>query len=221
MNYIPIVASNQANSFYISDSTVPQMGLEQAFYEWPGLNIDTIAPQIYAFNGGNWFNNFFTGIQQTFTLTPQNAISLNSPKVTAERTPIEVKGIDYSIMGSDASKIKLLRPEMQRKVYQMFQYAKSKGWTLSITSAYRSTQKQTYLYNEWKAGRHKVPVVAKPGTSRHEFGCAVDISVSGHGASAEEMGKFGESIGLRWGGHWSRNRETWHFDLDPKKTADV
>ena len=59
-----------------------------------------------------------------------------------------IPSINYNIIGSDAAKMRRLRPEIQRKVGAMFKYAQSKGWTLQITSGYRSTQEQTHLYNE-------------------------------------------------------------------------
>lgn len=186
---------------------------------------------LFANNNVNYFNGCWGGAlpQLNTWNTPQftynNSRRTSSPRTKGsgsvkieERTSITVEGIDYSIMGQYASQVKLLRPEMQRKVELMFKHAKEKGWTLTLSSGYRSTAEQKKLYDRWIAGEYDVPVVAKPGTSRHEFGCAVDINVSGNGASAAEMGRYGRSIGLRWGGDWSSNREEWHFDLDPSTT---
>lgn len=47
---------------------------------------------------------------------------------------------------------------------------------LNVVSGRRSNAEQTRLYNDWKAGKRNVPVVAKPGTSKHESGFAADIS---------------------------------------------
>ncbi len=194
------------------------------FNQLPALNFNTFNSQASKPDYGSLFGNFNFNFGSGFQM---NSIYNNNNSgfygAHADRKAITVDDIDYSIMGKDAAKVKLLRPEMQVKVYQMFLHAKEKGWTMTITSGYRSTQKQTYLYNEWKAGRYDVPVVAKPGTSRHEFGCAVDISVTCNGVSSSEieaeMGRYGKSIGLRWGGDWGSKRENWHFDIDPKKTS--
>ena len=180
---------------------------------------------IFGFNPVNYqiptpsFNNTFNSGS---VLKPS---STSKYKYAPDRKQITVDDVDYSVMGAYASQIKLLRPEMQRKVEKMFIYAQEQGWKMTITSGYRSTKKQAALYDKWIKGEYDVPVVAAPGTSRHEFGCAVDISITCKGKNsdnlAKEMGKYGESIGLRWGGSWSKNKENWHFDLDPKKTPDA
>ena len=106
----------------------------------------------------------------------------------------------------------------------MYKYAKDKGWTIQITSGYRSTAEQKRLYDKWiedkNAGRKTVPVVAEPGTSRHEFGCAVDFYVNGgEGPEQKELGEYAvRELGLRWGQNWSKDQEAWHFDLDPSTT---
>ncbi len=143
---------------------------------------------------------------------------LNKKYEVKEGTTFNVEGIDYDIMGKYAEEVKLLRPKMQEKTFEMFKYANLKGWTMIIESGYRSSKVQKHIYKEWKAGRFKSPLVAKPGTSRHEFGCAIDITISGEGSTYAAMGRFGQSIGLSWGGAWKANAECWHFELDPSKT---
>ena len=194
---------------------------QYSIYDFDNLNC-----QMALLNSKNWSNSFnfnIGNIRPLDNLFGTNNIKNNSNIGNISRTELAVSGIDYSIMGKDAAKVKLLRLEMQQKVYAMYKYAKSKGWTMSITSGYRSTQTQKSLYDKWISGNYDVPVVAKPGTSRHEFGCAVDIRVSDNGKSSKEimaeMGRYGESIGLRWGGNWKKNKEIWHFDIDPKATA--
>lgn len=158
--------------------------------------------------------------------TPASGVSASSSVSSAtgpevpDGTSITVSGIDYSIFGSDAAEIKKLRPEMQKKVEKLYKYAKSKGWKMTLTCGYRSNETQRRIYNDWKAGRHKAPTVAAPGTSRHEFGCAVDIRINGKSektAEFNELGKYATSsaVGLRWGREF---REDWHFDLNPKNT---
>ncbi len=93
------------------------------------------------FNQGDIFNNIsFGNMNQTPCVVSESNDFENNIE---ERTSITVEDVDYSIMGSEASKVKLLRPEMQRKVYEMFKYAQSKGWKMTISSGYRSTQRQT------------------------------------------------------------------------------
>src|SRR5688500_13426756 len=49
------------------------------------------------------------------------------------------------------------------------------GGRVTIGSGWRSSAQQTDLYTRWKNGTYDVPVVAKPGTSNHETGHAIDF----------------------------------------------
>lgn len=64
-----------------------------------------------------------------------------------------------------------LNPAFRKKLAAMFR-ANPK---LTLSSGWRSTEQQRHLYNEWRAGRHKVPSVARPGHSNHEKGLAADV----------------------------------------------
>lgn len=139
-----------------------------------------------------------------------------SGEILPDGTVFEVAGIDYSIFGNYANQIKRLRPLMQQKMELMFKYAKNKGWKITFNSMFRSYAEQEHLYNEYLAGRGNL--AAKPGTSRHEFGCAVDLKVNGSSKNWQtaELGRYAQTIGMRWGGNTIN--EPWHFDLDPAKT---
>jgi peptidoglycan L-alanyl-D-glutamate endopeptidase CwlK len=69
-------------------------------------------------------------------------------------------------------------------------------------------------------------IVTKTLTSIHEFGCAFDVAISRAGTviweikadinannipDYEEIGKIGESLGLRWGGRFT-SRDYVHFE---------
>lgn len=72
---------------------------------------------------------------------------------------------------------------------------------VEIVSGYRTTEEQQRLFADWQAGRSRLPA-AKPGTSYHEYGLAVDVAVSPPGALSA-FGQFAESRGLRWGGRFA------------------
>lgn len=225
INYVPMVTSNSDTFSCNSDSFVLQNSGDFIIGEYSPFNLNTATSQTFTLNGWGWLDDLkfkFDGIKELFRPATKSNASLLALQKSVDRKPITVEGIDYSIMGNDASRIKLLRPDMQRKVYEMFKYAKEKGWKIYISSTYRSTREQAYLYNEWINGRYNVPIVAKPGTSRHEFGCAIDFYVNGGtGSEQQELGRYAtQTLGLRWGQNWSKNKEAWHFDLDPAETAD-
>jgi hypothetical protein len=52
-------------------------------------------------------------------------------------------------------------------------FARSHGWHGSVTSGFRSYAEQAALYQRYL---HGGPLAAKPGTSSHEFGQAVDVT---------------------------------------------
>lgn len=71
--------------------------------------------------------------------------------------------------------------------------AKAAGITLTITSGFRTMEKQTELYNEyqkqlklWNEGKRstKPTPAARPGYSNHQNGTAIDIAVEGNNPSS-------------------------------------
>ena len=58
-------------------------------------------------------------------------------------------------------------------------FKKATGLDLLITSGYRTYAEQKSLYDRWKKGTFFAPSVARPGTSLHESGRALDLRDSG------------------------------------------
>lgn len=69
-----------------------------------------------------------------------------------------------------------------------------------VTSTVRSTSEQARLYRRFLAGQSKFPV-AKPGTSRHEQGRAIDMVARPE--VLRGLGEWWESLGGRWGGRFN------------------
>lgn len=108
-----------------------------------------------------------------------------------------------------------LQPKMQEKVRKLEAFARSKGITFRICSGYRTPQKQQSLIDKYGTRR-----AASVNGSPHRSGRAIDISTNGILTEAQctMLGKYAESIGMRWGGRWggpgsSTQRERWHFDI--------
>jgi hypothetical protein len=87
------------------------------------------------------------------------------------------------------------------------EYKKRTGHDATITSGVRDREKQTQLYNAWVASGKKGPVVAAPGTSKHETGNAVDIDSK----AANEMASMG--ILSKYGLTRPVAGEPWHTEL--------
>lgn len=138
------------------------------------------------------------------------ASSASSPQAAGTNQEAIAKLQQLGMKASSIEKVKKLDGNMQIKVAQLYEYGKSQGIDFTITSGLRTREEQQKLYNQYGPSR-----AAKPGTSRHESGMAIDIG----GCSEEQksvLGKYWKSIGGVWGGDWGSGttiREPWHFDL--------
>ncbi len=100
-----------------------------------------------------------------------------------------------------------LDEEFADLLVDVFSALAEEGIQVVINSAWRSPQRQAALFRQFGPGR-----VAKPGGSFHEFGFAVDISISPDTKNAWiRVGQVVEAFGLRWGGRF-KVREPWHID---------
>lgn len=68
-----------------------------------------------------------------------------------------------------------------------------------VTSVRRSSSEQARLYRLFVAGKSRFPV-ARPGTSKHEQGRALDMVARPE--VLQGLGLWWESIGGRWGGRF-------------------
>ena len=89
----------------------------------------------------------------------------------------------------------------------MEDYKKLTGKDATITSGVRDREKQQRLYDAYVAGGRKGPVVAAPGTSKHETGNAVDIDSK----AANEMARLG--LYSKYGLARPVAGEPWHTEL--------
>lgn len=99
-----------------------------------------------------------------------------------------------------------LDPDVARRLRRLLDVFRGLGYSATFTSGYRSPAKQMQLYRAWLAGKSPYPV-ARPGTSRHEQGLAVDVATN----APDRIRQFaGEVAGLRWFGP----RDRVHFSID-------
>ena len=98
-----------------------------------------------------------------------------------------------------------LAPQLRPWFEWLAQEARRVDGTARVTSAYRSRSEQERLYRRFLAGQSRYPV-ARPGTSRHEHGRAIDLVARPE--VLRWLGKLWESKGGRWGGEL----DPIHFD---------
>ena len=81
-----------------------------------------------------------------------------------------------------------LRPETNRALTQLFAAAQDSDVELMVSSAYRSAADQQAVYDQYLSTRGRAYVnayVAKPGTSEHQSGYAVDIASASKECTAD------------------------------------
>lgn len=134
------------------------------------------------------------------------------PQVIPHVAKPQIRPLDYTKYDStNSEKIQELNPKMQEKTMQLLDFAKSKfegsNKSVLITSGYRTKEEQQYLLDT------KPHLAAK--NSAHCEGKAIDISITGGtDEDYEALGNYAKSIGMRWGGDFSKEKERWHFDYD-------
>jgi peptidoglycan L-alanyl-D-glutamate endopeptidase CwlK len=105
------------------------------------------------------------------------------------------------------AKLSQVAPELAARVRAMAATLAARGITIRVISGLRSYASQSALY----VARASNPrPVAVPGTSKHETGNAVDLSVAG--GTWAQAGAAGEAQGLRWGGRFLK-KDFPHFEL--------
>jgi hypothetical protein len=102
---------------------------------------------------------------------------------------------------------------MQLAARRLISFAKSRGLTVRIDSTRRSCAEQAAIYAQGRTAPGQVVTQVKGCGSYHVLGRAIDIFVgTWNCADYEELGRYWESIGGRWGGRFSF-RDCVHFEL--------
>ena len=73
--------------------------------------------------------------------------------------------------------------------------ARSQGFEARVTSGFRTRKKQQELYTNWKNGYSPLPA-ARPGTSDHEVGMAIDVVST----NTDKLVALLTAAGLFWAG---------------------
>lgn len=90
-----------------------------------------------------------------------------------------------------------LKPGFIQRLNGLYQEATALGYKITCSSGYRSTEKQSALYNADLArnGGKPTGAVAAPGNSTHELGIAADLKVTGNGVSITQIRASAEKDG--------------------------
>ena len=92
-----------------------------------------------------------------------------------------------------------VRKQAARALEKLFAGAQEEGYMLKAVSAYRSYERQTQIYNNnvnTKGTNKTNKVSAKPGSSEHQTGLAIDVSCNSVGCALELS--FGQTSEGKW-----------------------
>ena len=100
-----------------------------------------------------------------------------------------------------------------------------KGVTVEVISGLRSWSAQAALYASGRTKAGPIVTKAKPGSSWHNYGLAIDLGLFKGGVYLDEkkpaeadklyaeIGKLAASMGIEWAGTWKTFAETPHFQV--------
>jgi peptidoglycan L-alanyl-D-glutamate endopeptidase CwlK len=96
-----------------------------------------------------------------------------------------------------------------------------------VLSGLRSYQQQAALYAQGRTKPGKIVTNARPGSSWHNYGLAIDLGLFKNGVYLDaknprlsdriyaELGQLAKSMGVEWAGYWTSFQETPHFQYRP------
>ncbi|CAB5225381.1 D-alanyl-D-alanine carboxypeptidase [uncultured Caudovirales phage] len=101
----------------------------------------------------------------------------------------------------------------------------AKGVTVEVISGLRSWAAQAALYASGRTKPGRIVTKAKPGSSWHNYGLAIDLGLFKNGVYLDEkkpaeadklyaeIGKIAAKLGIEWAGNWKSFQETPHFQV--------
>lgn len=118
-------------------------------------------------------------------------------------------------------KLQGLHPTLAAKARQLITLAFKEGINIIITQGYRSTEEQDALYAQGRTKPGKIVTQVKGGHSYHNYGLAFDFAVLDANGKInwnvdkrwKRVGALGKSLGLEWGGDWTKFKDYPHFQL--------
>lgn len=108
---------------------------------------------------------------------------------------------------------KSLRRDAATAFQRMSTAARSEGIWLWVSSGYRTRKEQRLLYERYRQGRG--PRAARPGSSNHQRGLAVDVAV---GDEDSPTYRWLEANACRHGFRRTVPSEPWHWEYRPRTT---
>lgn len=128
----------------------------------------------------------------------------------------------FTVDPRSAKNISGLVEPLQRTAEAFLERCQAEGLGVKIICGLRTFAEQDALYAKGRTAPGDVVTKAKSGQSWHNFGLAFDIGVFspagdylGDSPNYAAAGRIGESLGLEWGGRWTRMPDAPHFQWRP------
>jgi peptidoglycan L-alanyl-D-glutamate endopeptidase CwlK len=126
-----------------------------------------------------------------------------------------------------------LHPTLKALAIKFLDECKARGYDILVTCTYRSTEEQNKLYEQGRSNPGKIVTYVKGGKSKHNATIgglpasrAFDIVPMENGKpnwsnleAFRRIGEIGKSIGLVWGGDWTKFKDMPHFELPKTNQA--
>jgi peptidoglycan L-alanyl-D-glutamate endopeptidase CwlK len=119
--------------------------------------------------------------------------------------------------------IATLHPKAQEKAREFMEQAVPRmeqlGATVRIICGNRTYTEQDALYAQGRSKPGRIVTNARGGWSNHNFGTAWDVGIFKGGKYLDDsplyktLGSVGQSLGLEWGGAWTRIVDEPHFEV--------
>lgn len=119
--------------------------------------------------------------------------------------------------------LKTLLPQVRQKFTDWYDACHAQGLNVIITDGSRTYEEQAAIYAQGRTEPGPIVTKAKPGSSWHNFGIALDFGIfdgtdenGGVGHYHDESpdyhtaGKLAEGLGLEWGGDWKSIQDEPH-----------
>ena len=99
------------------------------------------------------------------------------------------------------------------------------GVTIEVISGLRSWAQQAALFAQGRTKPGRIVTKARPGSSWHNYGLAIDLGLFKNGVYLDEktpgaadklyarIGKLAAEQGIEWAGTWKSFQETPHFQI--------
>jgi len=108
--------------------------------------------------------------------------------------------------------LKQLDPRLVPWAKYLYAVGKYYDPLLVVTSGFRSSSKQSKLYEKWLSGESKIPA-APPGRSLHGYGLAFDLARIGKDPFTDPLLNWLGAVWEHWGGQYGGRRDPVHFQV--------